>query len=60
MKTILIGFKEGAKPNDVLKSTMPTGTRGLETLSLERLHKVSGEVSTFNTTTTRDVDSTTF
>jgi thermitase len=60
MKTILIGFKDGAKPNEVLKSTMPTGTRGLETLNVERLHSVSGEVSTFNTTTTRDVDATTF
>jgi thermitase len=55
MKTILIGFKEGAKPNDVLQSTIPTGTRGLETLSLERLHSVSDEVSVFKTTTTRDV-----
>ncbi len=51
MKTILIGFKDGAKPQDVLKGAMPA-TRDVNYSSLDctRVHSVASEVSDLKTT----------
>ena len=56
MKTILIGFKDGAKPQEVLNNIMPAATRDVndDLIDFERLHSVSDEVSSFKATAAQD------